>query len=86
MSGESSHKGNQMKTIPSLGINSKPSFACVTNSKRWGFGVFSWHLSLKDAEHNARVTGGTAVPVDYVDGELITPSLATKAIDRWFGR
>lgn len=31
---------------------------------------------------NARETDGRAVPVDYIDGELITPSAAVVALKR----
>lgn len=66
--------------IPSLPINEKVTHACVTNSPKWGSGVFSWHKSEKEAKHNAKITGGMSVPIDRINGELIIPSAATKAI------
>jgi hypothetical protein len=58
--------------------------ACVTFDidGEYGAGVYSWHGSEADAEHNARITGGRAVPVDRMDGEVIVPSLARMVLDR----
>lgn len=53
-----------MKIIPSLPINhSGVRWACVTSSKEYGYGVFSWHEEKWKAEHNAEITQGKAVEV-----------------------
>lgn len=70
--------------IPSVSIADKPSHCCITNNE-WGYGVFSWHINIHDAQHNAKVTGGICMPVDYVDGELVVPSLAHSIISKKFG-
>jgi hypothetical protein len=75
-----------MTPIPSVSIANHPEFAVVTNDPhKYGIGVFSWHYERKAAEHNAKATGGTVVPVDYINGELIVPALATNLIDKALG-
>ncbi len=61
----------------------KPQFAVVCNDPEHCVGVFSWHLDEGDAQHNAELTGGQVVPVDYVDGELIVPPLAVSKMNRF---
>lgn len=60
----------------SLSIADHPDYAVVTNSTQYGVGVYSWHISKEEALHNARIVQGVVVPVDYMNGELITPPLA----------
>lgn len=55
---------------------SKPEWCCVTNTDKLGYGVYSWHHKKEDADHNAEVLKGKAVPVDYYKGEMITPAYA----------
>lgn len=72
--------------IPSVGIDDRPTFACVTNSDAYGHGVFSWHTSEGDANHNAQVTGGTVEPVTLdADGLAEVPAAAAHIIDRRLG-
>lgn len=69
------------RLLPSLAINRADiSHACVTNSERWGQGVFSWHASEADARHNAGITGGVVASVSYVDGEVQIPREANEAL------
>jgi len=49
---------------------STSNFAVVTNSKKWGFGVYSVHVAEYDATHNAKITGGKKVPLDHTDREM----------------
>jgi hypothetical protein len=72
------------KQIPSLCIASKPSWACVVASDKLGYGVWSWHSSKADAEHNASILDGRAVPVDYHNGQIIIPPLAKTAVNKFF--
>lgn len=55
-----------------------PNWAVVTTSEEWGHGVYSIHVAEYDATHNAKVTGGSKVPLDYVNGEVVTPLLVRK--------
>lgn len=63
-------------------MKDKPQWAVVTNGGEHGYGVFSWHNVELDAKHNASITGGKMVPVDYLHGELIIPPLAKKIIEK----
>jgi hypothetical protein len=65
-------------THGSLSVTDEPEYAVVTSSDEHGYGVFSWHIIKQQAIHNAQVTDGIVVPVDYVNGELIIPPLAVK--------
>ena len=67
---------------PSISIGDKPICAVVTASAKWGYGVACWCANLHDANRNARIMGGRVVPVDYMDGQLIVPSLAQAVIDK----
>lgn len=76
-------------------VDDKPEWAVVTQDgkcssatlKFSGFGVMTWHNDKEDADHNAKLTGGTVVPVDYFNGEMIMPPLAIYAgkggFDKW---
>jgi hypothetical protein len=68
--------------VPSVSIKDQPQWAVVTNGGDYGYGVFSWHVVEQDAKHNASITGGKLVPVDYLHGELIIPSLAKRIIEK----
>lgn len=75
---------NPDELIPSVSIEDKPQFAVVTTklNSGYGVGIFSWHVFEEDAEHNAKITKGMVVPVDYVGGQLIIPPFAEAAIRR----
>ncbi len=60
-----------------------PSYAVVCNSPQHCVGVFSWHHDEDDAQHNAALTGGQLVPVDYVNGQIIIPPLAGNMIKKF---
>jgi len=68
--------------FPSLAIcDGDITYACVTKSDRWGYGVYSWHNNQFQAYSNARVTGGKCVPVVYVDGMPEVPDFAKRILD-----
>lgn len=69
---------------PSVSTAARPTHAVITSSPKYGYGVYSWHTSLQSAQENARETGGVLVPVDYLNGELLVPSLATRKISDFF--
>ncbi|RJQ30284.1 hypothetical protein C4565_00435 [Candidatus Parcubacteria bacterium] len=67
--------------VPSLSINDlRVQAACITNSEEYGYGVWSWNKSMEDAQINAEITGGMAVPVDWINGEVIVPNAAQVAL------
>lgn len=61
--------------IKSCTIEDHPQFAVVTDDPDWGHGIFSLHVTMYDANHNCKITGGQVVPVDWVDGQMIVPPL-----------
>lgn len=71
--------------VRSCTIADKPVYAVITSCDRFGWGVFSWHVHRGGADENALETGGVVVPVDYVNGDLIVPSLASRVISRHLG-
>lgn len=71
---------NGRQLVESLAITSKPDWACVVANPKIGYGVYSWHRTKEEAQHNANILEGTAVPVDYIGGELIVPPLAKATI------
>ena len=72
--------------IRSLNVSEMPSAACITSNQEYGYGVASWHSSMSDAEHNARLMNGRAVPIHYdEDGEMVFPHEATEALDKFIG-
>lgn len=75
-------KDVQDQLIPSLAINDRwLSHACVTASDEFGYGVFSWHSSSRDALHNAKLTGGKFVRVHRdANGEVMLPQEAVEAL------
>lgn len=77
----------QDQLIPSLAINDRwLSHACVTASDEFGYGVFSWHSSSRDALHNAKLTGGKLVRVHRdADGEVMLPKEAAEALSLVIG-
>ena len=62
--------------FPTVELEDKPQHCVVTDDPKWGHGIFSMHVILYEAKHNARITGGKLVPIDYVNGEIIPPPLA----------
>lgn len=62
-------------------LESKPQFAVVTANPKWGYGIFSLHHIAYEAKHNARLTNGRAVPLDWVGEEPILPPLARTVMD-----
>lgn len=68
----------------SIAICHDVEWACVTFGGKFGYGVYSWHHFREHAEHNARVTGGRAIPCDRMNGEVIIPSLAKKVVESFF--
>ena len=74
------------RLIPSLPLSCNDlTYACVTASDEYGYGVFSWHNNPGDAEHNARVTGGWCVPVHCIDNRYWVPA-AGRILDQVEGR
>ena len=73
-----------MKKVPirSATIDEHPDFAVITSSAKRGYGIFSLHVTMYDANHNCKIVGGKVVPVDWVDGEMITPPLHEAVIKR----
>lgn len=71
---------NGKKPLPSVSIVSKPEFCCIVANPKLGFGVYSWHMTKEEADFNSNLLGGVTMPVDYIDGNLITPPLAQAVI------
>lgn len=78
----------QDQLIPSLAINDRwLSHACVTASPEFGYGVFAWHSSSRDALHNAKLTGGKPVRVHRdANGEVLLPQEASEALSLVIGQ
>jgi len=62
--------------IPSVPMYTNPEWCCVTNTEKLGYGVYSCHHKKEEAEHNAKILKGKAVPIDYYKGVMITPAYA----------
>jgi len=76
-----------MMTIRSVAIdNPNLTYACVTSNDEYGYGVYSWHVNRKDALHNANITKGVVVKVQFdSDGCVILPKEATIAVNKFLG-